>query len=189
MSDHGGKSSRWEAQRIISNRNGNISGYVKCTKQRNWATRKYLPFILPFFAVKIHQKEKAGKQKKKRVKQRGSQTIFYSMTFLNKNIVHRSKVYLCTAVVWEKKRHLLKTGRYILSITTRASSLYCGYFKGLVCKVFSAGAIPVMLPSIQKHLPNIKDQLVIPSFIKWSTSSCKVAGCQKTIISIYQVNV
>lgn len=108
LSDHGGKYSKWEAQRIISNRNGKISGNVKCTKQKkNWATRKYLPFILPFFAVKIHQKEKAGKQKKKRVKQRGSQTIFYSMISLNKNIVYRSKVHLCTAVVW-KRRHIFE---------------------------------------------------------------------------------
>lgn len=153
------------------------------------SNKKILALHFALFCCENPSERESRETKKKRVKQRGSQTIFYSMTFLNKNIVHRSKVYLCTAVVWEKKRHLLKTGRYILSITTRASSLYCGYFKGLVCKVFSAGAIPVMLPSIQKHLPNIKDQLVIPSFIKWSTSSCKVAGCQKTIISIYQVNV
>lgn len=147
-------------------RNGNISGNVKCTKE-SWATRKYLPFILPFLAVKIHQKEKAGKQKKKRVKQRGSQTIFYSMTFLNKNIVHRSKVYLCTAVVLEKRHIFLKTGKYVLSITTRAPSLYCGYFKGLFCKVANSSAILMMLAYTQKHLPIIKDPLVIPSFIKW----------------------
>lgn len=49
------------------------------------------------------ERESRETKKKKRVKQRGSQTIFYSMTFLNKNIVHRSKVYLCTTVVWKKK--------------------------------------------------------------------------------------
>ena len=89
------------------------------------------------------------------------------MTFLNKNIVHRSKVYLCTAVVLGKKRHIfLKTGKYVLSITTRTPSLYCGYFKGLFCKVANSSAIPMMLAYTQKHLPIIKDPLVIPSFIK-----------------------
>lgn len=32
-------------------------------RKKNEQQEKYLPFILPFFAVKIHQKEKAGKQK------------------------------------------------------------------------------------------------------------------------------
>jgi hypothetical protein len=67
---------------------------------------------LPFFAVNPSERE-SRETKKKRVKQKGSQTIFYSMPFLNKNIVHRSKVHLCTAAVW-KKDTFLKSGRYVL---------------------------------------------------------------------------
>lgn len=66
----------------------------------------------------------------------------------------------------KKKDIFLKTGRYVLSVTTRKPSLYCGDFKGLFCKVFNAGAMVTMLAYIQKHLPTIKDQLAIPSFIK-----------------------
>lgn len=104
MSDHEGKFSKWEAQRIISNRKENISGNVKCTKQKEIEQQENTcPSFCPFLLWKSIRKRKQGNKKKKRVKQRGSQTIFYSMTFLNKNIVHRSKVHLCTAVVWGKK--------------------------------------------------------------------------------------
>lgn len=106
------------------------------------------------------ERESRETKQKKRVKQRGSQTIFYSMTFLNKNIVHRSKVYLCTAVVWKERHIFLKTGKYVPSITTRAPSLYCGYFKGLFCKMVNAGAISMIWAYKQKHLPIIKNPLV-----------------------------
>lgn len=176
LNDHGGKSSKWEAQRIISIRNGKISGNVKCTKQKKIEQQENTcPSFCPFLLWKSIRKRKQG-NKKKRVKQRGSQTIFYSMTLLNKNIVHRSKVHLCTAVVWKRRHIYLKTGRYVLSVTMRAPYLYCGYFKGLFCKVVNASAIPALAYK-RNHLPIIRDPLVIPSFIQWTTSSCKVAGC------------
>lgn len=135
-------------------------------KKKKLSNKKILALHSALFGCENPSERESRETKKKRVKQRGSQTIFYSMTFLNKNIVHRSKVYLCTAVVLEKKDTFLKTGKYVLSITTRAPSLYCGYFKGLFCKVANSSAIPMMLAYTQKHLPIIKDPLVIPSFIK-----------------------
>lgn len=75
-------------------------------KKKKLSNKKILALHSALFGCENpSERESRETKKKKRVKQRGSQTIFYSMTFLNKNIVHRSKVYLCTAVVLEKKRH------------------------------------------------------------------------------------
>lgn len=175
LSDHG------EAQRIISRRNRIITGNVKCTKQKEIEQQENTcPSFCPFLLWKSIRKRKQG-NKKKRVKQRGSQTIFYSMPFLNKNIVHRSKVYLCTAVVWGKKIHfwglasmscqLLLEHRLCTVLISRVD------FKGLFWKVVNASAMPMMLAWNQKHLPIITDPLGLPSFTKWRTSSCKGAAC------------
>lgn len=97
MSEHGGNPGKWEAQRIISDRNESTSGCVKCTKQEEIEQQeKILALHFPLFCCENPSEREAGKQKKKRVKQGGSQTIFYSISSLNKNIVNRSEVYLCT---------------------------------------------------------------------------------------------
>lgn len=135
--------------------------------KKKLSNKKILALHSALFCWENPSERESRETKKKEGKSKGgSQTIFYSMTFLNKNIVHRSKVYLCTAVVCKKRHIFLKTGKYVLSITTRAPSLYCGYFRGLFCKVANASAIPMMLAYKQKHLPIIKDPLGTPSFIK-----------------------
>lgn len=115
--------------------------------KRNGATRRYLPFLLPFFAVKIHRKEKAGKQtnkQKKRVKQKGSQAIFYSMTFLNKNIVQRSKVHFCTAVVWRSDTSFGRPESKACPSRLITLSVL-GLIIGSVCKVADASAITMLV--------------------------------------------
>ena len=72
-------------------------------KKKKLSNKKILALHSALFGCENPSERESRETKKKRVKQRGSQTIFYSMTFLNKNIVHRSKVYLCTAVVLGKK--------------------------------------------------------------------------------------
>lgn len=92
------------------------------------SNKKILALHFPLFCCKSIRKRKQG-NKKKEGKVKGSKAIFYSMT-VNKNIVHRSKVHLCTVVVW-KKRIVLKAGSSILSALLPPPPLSCGYFKGL----------------------------------------------------------
>ena len=95
------------------------------------------------------------------------------MVSLNKNIVYRSKVHLCTAVVW-KRRHIFEKQKVGPVNYYQSSLLYCSYFKGPFCKVSNAGAIPLMLAYKQKHLPIIKDPPVIPSFIHKELAHAKL---------------
>lgn len=145
-------------------------------KKKKLSNKKILALHSALFGCE-NPSERESRQKK-RVKQGGHKQYFIQWLSWIKILCIRSKVYLCTAVVLEKKRHIFEDWKVCpLSITTRAPSLYCGYFKGLFCKVANSSAIPMMLAYTQKHLPIIKDPLVIPSFIKWRTSSCKVSGC------------
>lgn len=77
------------------------------------SNKKILALHFSLFCCKSIRKRKQG-NKKEEGKVKGSQAIFYSMT-VNKNIVHRSKVHSCTAVVWEKPC-ILKGGSSVLSI-------------------------------------------------------------------------
>lgn len=84
---------------MISKRNGNISGKSSLLKRKKLSNKKILALHFALFCCENPSERESRETKKKRVKQKGSQTIFYSMTFLNKNIVHRSKVYLYTAII------------------------------------------------------------------------------------------
>lgn len=132
-----------------------------CTKQRNWATRKYLPFIFPFFAVNPSERE-SRETKKKEGKVKGSQAIFYSMT-VNKNIVHRSKVHLCTAVVWGEKHTYLNWGRYVRSTLLLFPLCTVVISRVCFCKVPDAGAV-TMMPALQRSTYRWADSLSIPTF-------------------------
>lgn len=114
---------------------------MSCTKQKEIEQQENTcPSFFPFL-LEIHQKEKAGKQKKEG-KVKGSQAIFYSMA-VNKNIVHRSKVHLCTVVVW--KRHIfLKAGSSVLSTFLFPPLCPVVISRVCFCQVVDADAGPVM---------------------------------------------
>lgn len=92
-----------EKQRKLSSRSGRGCGMPSVLHRKKLSNKKILALHFSLFCCQNPSERESRETKKKRVKQRGSQTIFYSMTFLNKNIVHRSKVHLCTAVVWKTR--------------------------------------------------------------------------------------
>lgn len=60
--------------------------------RKKLSNEKILALHFALFCCENPSERESRETKKKRVKQRGSQTIFYSMT-LNKNIVYRSTIY------------------------------------------------------------------------------------------------
>lgn len=65
MSEHGGNPGKWEAQRIISDRNENTSECIKCTKQEEIEQQeKILALHFSLFCCENPSEREAGKQKK-----------------------------------------------------------------------------------------------------------------------------